>query len=428
MSTNKDRGKTKIVYPKPEDYIKQPNKSKNKQKSIEIKNTFQYLSNYPPLSYKEVTDSKPTNPSFQSTDNYTPSQRIENIILTKFEYFHKPTLTNTNEIVSKIFFPDIHWHTSNIQKDRQFYELVLLDTQSAIIAHTKTSDQYITHSKLIIKKIITSTEWGSMYTERYFSGDHHPKTYTYRDYIDAWSRVLLLRPANHSWFIIFDDKIPKQFPIWFIEWWSLYGTSINILPTSAKQAFNLWDKNPATQQPSYVTDLTFFSTFCIPWILCWTYHLEQFLPLPMPFSLTRHFKTKFWEKFDLKLCSEENVSYYIKTGSRKYKYGAEEIPDNQSSTSQKKFKSRQNKVGEGSSTQSPKLHQPKKTKSQISDQSKAHDQVDTKLLKSLVKTDPKLAELYLKAIQNNDKQNSDIEDDTGSSYDLDQDSQDPDDY
>ncbi|KAG5584788.1 hypothetical protein H5410_045222 [Solanum commersonii] len=84
---------------------------------------------------------------------------------------------------------------------------------------------------MVIKKIITTEEWG-MSTLKELNYIHPEQKvtvkYNYWDYIDGFNKVLLYENANrkHSWFIkicsnIFDRNIPN----WFCKWWTLYGPS-----------------------------------------------------------------------------------------------------------------------------------------------------------------------------------------------------------
>lgn len=71
------------------------------------------------------------------------------------------------------------------------------------------------YSKFIIRKIITSNEWGdSLFKQRELKYGK-PHWYSYFDYIQAWTGALLYenRQRKFSWFIQFQlEKEIKEFP------------------------------------------------------------------------------------------------------------------------------------------------------------------------------------------------------------------------
>ncbi|RDX95628.1 hypothetical protein CR513_21831, partial [Mucuna pruriens] len=54
--------------------------------------------------------------------------------------------------------------------------------------------------------------------------------YSYYDYIEAWTQILLINPEKHYWFIWFKKGIPLRFPRWFMKWYYHYGAISAIFP------------------------------------------------------------------------------------------------------------------------------------------------------------------------------------------------------
>ncbi|KAK9748083.1 hypothetical protein RND81_02G034500, partial [Saponaria officinalis] len=212
----------------------------------------------------------------------------------------------------KIFPQGIHWFSDNISKTQRFYEFILVDSGSAQVKHEKSElTGKIMYSKLIINKVIASDEWIEPFTEKDFSKRFIPQTYSYTDYKNAWSSALLLEDFDHSWFITFNKTCPKGFPIWFYQWWYLFGPVQEIYPPICKKGFETFIAN--TKGELYAKPLIFHDEFKIPWILCWSYSLRQILPQPYPLSLVREFKIKWWNKFMTEICSSDNVLSFIQT-------------------------------------------------------------------------------------------------------------------
>jgi len=113
----KDKGK---AVQRPEDY----------QLQVPTKNQFLTSPNFPPLPYKTAV----TNPAPSSNTNDAYIVRhVEHLLLTSCK-----TLPPTNVIPSIIQknFGSSHFATDDLRRIQQFYELILVDTKSAIITHT----------------------------------------------------------------------------------------------------------------------------------------------------------------------------------------------------------------------------------------------------------------------------------------------------
>ncbi|KAL6223684.1 hypothetical protein ACLB2K_002543 [Fragaria x ananassa] len=57
-------------------------------------------------------------------------------------------------------------------------------------------------------------------------------TFNYYDYEYAWFKIFMhqTEDSSHSWFINFDHKFNRKFPMWFGSWWGTHGCPISLLP------------------------------------------------------------------------------------------------------------------------------------------------------------------------------------------------------
>jgi len=65
-------------------------------------------------------------------------------------------------------------------------------------------------------------------------------------------------------------------------------------------------------------EVQFFRQFNIAWIFCWEYRFHQYFQAPIPLSLVRIYKIKWWNEFKTKLCGKENVEHFCKTNTKKF--------------------------------------------------------------------------------------------------------------
>jgi len=203
-------------------------------------------------------------------------------------------------------------------KTQRYYELVLIDSGSIELYHTmdRSDPDRVSYSKCIIKKVIRPTEWASLATMKEFTINYIPKGYTYHDYRMAWYRTFLYRPFDHSWFFTFHSNCQAEFPIWFYEWWHSYGPTTDILPPAALKGFNHYLFK--AKGLHYIKAVQFYKEFKVPWIFCWSYKISQHYCIvdKFPMSLFREFKIKWWDKFNLTVCSESTVNEFLSTGKK----------------------------------------------------------------------------------------------------------------
>lgn len=57
-----------------------------------------------------------------------------------------------------------------------------------------------------------------------------PHQYNYHDYTSAWHKVFYIRNFDRSWFFHFHHNIQKDFPLWFQEWFDIFGPVQEIFP------------------------------------------------------------------------------------------------------------------------------------------------------------------------------------------------------
>jgi len=156
MSSSKNPGK--------KDKGKAIQKAEDYQLQVPTKNQFLPLVNFPPLPYKTaVTNQAPS----ANPNNAYIVHHIKHLLLTSCK-----TLPTTNVIPNIIqkTFGSIHFAMDDLRRTQQFYELILVDTKSAIITHTldKFNPEQILYSKFIIKNVINSQQWKNPFEERKF--------------------------------------------------------------------------------------------------------------------------------------------------------------------------------------------------------------------------------------------------------------------
>ncbi|KAG5589385.1 hypothetical protein H5410_039899 [Solanum commersonii] len=252
--------------------------------------------------YKEFMDFMK---STEKLDNNPPSYSS---ILIDDENIEVFDLNDKKEVILLLEESDLKWrneswqimaryldtvsYTATVYKYRMHYEMILSSTgcefQHFYPANTKKVYNF---SKLIIKRIIASEEWGMSTLKEldYIHSDQKVAVkYNYWDYMEGFNKVLLYENVNrkHSWFIkkcsnIFDRYVPN----WFCKWWTLYGPSIKILPESYKKLYLEWvDISPKIikmQEENIffegISVMYFFMEFSIPWIMKWSIEVHNTL-------------------------------------------------------------------------------------------------------------------------------------------------------
>ena len=122
-------------------------------------------------------------------------------------------------------------------------------------------------------------------------------TFTYHDYMEAWDKIFLHQTEDfsHSWFLNFDRRFNRQFPMWFCNWWDDHGCSYDLLPLQLQNAVTKFTTimTLSDYEKRFSPTLQFMAKYKIPWILKWQYKIE-----PEEYMVTRQFLVKWWDKFD----------------------------------------------------------------------------------------------------------------------------------
>ncbi|WMV37067.1 hypothetical protein MTR67_030452 [Solanum verrucosum] len=146
-------------------------------------------------------------------------------------------------LLNGLYFPGESYKT------RSYYETILITTGSVEFQHFSgynTSEKVYHFSKMIIKQIISIEEWGiSSMKERQMSFNKVPTSFTYWDYINAFSKVLYYNNERHkhTWFLKVCAKIfSHPLPNWFINWWSYHGPTAKILSEPFLKLYKEWNK------------------------------------------------------------------------------------------------------------------------------------------------------------------------------------------
>ena len=174
---------------------------------------------------------------------------------------------SSRQTTQNIFPSNFEYLLTHFQKTRQFYEFVLIDTDSIELSHKmNVEDNKITFSQVKLLQIYSLENWPILIHHwRSFSRKFQPLHYTYFDYIDAWYNILYLRLFSNSWFFWFKRKISLNFPKWFISWFHYFGPNSQIFSEIITLLFNIFKANTIYQKESWI--LSYFATFGISWII-----------------------------------------------------------------------------------------------------------------------------------------------------------------
>ncbi|KAK9676101.1 hypothetical protein RND81_11G054000 [Saponaria officinalis] len=197
-----------------------------------------------------------------------------------------------------------HSYTMEVYKTPHYYEEILANNGCTFTHFSGANKEIYNFSKIIIGSIILIGDWGiSPLTEKTITIRGTVIKYNYWDYIQAFDKVFLYEndKRSHTWFIKFSsDVYNNDLPSWFLNWWSFYGTSANILPQILKDLFDEWQG-----MITYVIDpeeiifsyhMRFFIEFSIPyiWRSCPITGYTSMLTKKF-FCLKRKAFSKFWD-------------------------------------------------------------------------------------------------------------------------------------
>ncbi|KAG4933899.1 hypothetical protein JHK87_047901 [Glycine soja] len=210
---------------------------------------------------------------------------------------------NPFKATAKAFSSGFHFKPTTINKTRTFYELILVDSNSVSIKHFKDpKDQMLnTHSTIQILKVLQPRHFGSDLNKgRKFSVPFDPVSYTYWDYVDAWTKVFWHQNTRfkHSWLIYFKTNTVYNFPNWFLQWWDFFGPIPEIF---------------LEQESRILADLRCFSSFSLSWIFSWQYRYSKTKKKNQYPSLQRHAFVKWWTQFDSSKANQEQVKPWFQS-------------------------------------------------------------------------------------------------------------------
>ena len=82
---------------------------------------------------------------------------------------------------------------------------------------------------------------------------------------------------SHSWFANFDKDFDSEFLLWFICWWSQFGSVVEIFPVPLKDSFQNFTLRfrTDTHGAKFTPLLHFIKKYKVPWILKWQYARED---------------------------------------------------------------------------------------------------------------------------------------------------------
>ncbi|KAG2708195.1 hypothetical protein I3760_05G180900 [Carya illinoinensis] len=186
-------------------------------------------------------------------------------------------LSEPQKLFDAFLLPDWHYVPQNITKIQNFYEYILVGTDSIIIFKISCSLQ--SQPSLPATPIIAFHKEKSPFLTRRFSQSYDPPYFDYNDYQQAWNKTFLRQNKNlrHSWFLHFDKlQEIKTLPWWFLLWWDQFGLESLILPPPLQeslQAFTLQNDYPPSLS-HYPPLLLFFLKTKLNWIMKWEYVIK----------------------------------------------------------------------------------------------------------------------------------------------------------
>ncbi|KAK9141127.1 hypothetical protein Scep_010808 [Stephania cephalantha] len=200
--------------------------------------------------------------------------------------------------------PGLHFIPTRPQATIQFYENILIATQSVHFEHmSREKSIEIDYSKFKIQRVLSADEWCEnykflattpfTYKDIVISKNSPAVSLSYHDYIEAWRQIMFYQdPDHHSWYISFRQNCQTSFPLWWVtSWWTKFGPHEAIFPARVQEQF-VKEKLPLLQ---------FIIKFSIPWILKWDYgtsDLFAYTPQTTYKYLTQNISCKWWNKFN----------------------------------------------------------------------------------------------------------------------------------
>ncbi|KAH1035051.1 hypothetical protein GYH30_055152 [Glycine max] len=218
-------------------------------------------------SSTQIVSIKPkATPTPKPTNSYLYKNKFLTIMQMELEYWDK----NPFKAIAKAFPSRFHFKPTTINMTRNFYEFILIDSNSMSIKHFKDPNDpsLNTHSTIQILKLLQPRQFGPNLNEvKKFSVPFDPQGYTYWDYVDAWTNVFWHQnnKFKHSWLIYFKTNAAYNFPNWFLRWWDLFGQIPNIFLEQVQQGFAQFTKMFNSQESRIPTDLKCIGHAFVKW-------------------------------------------------------------------------------------------------------------------------------------------------------------------
>ena len=153
---------------------------------------------------------------------------------------NRASITNPFRLATSYFPPLFHWIPEHNQKNVRYYSTILQHENSITIKpiKDKTNGEKIIYHSVSLNHIISEEQWGPCPTTTR-SLPNCPIPYSYYDYITAWFRFMLHQneTMSHSWFVNFQKDFDFVFPLWFIRWWTQFGSAVEIFPAQLTDCF-----------------------------------------------------------------------------------------------------------------------------------------------------------------------------------------------
>jgi hypothetical protein len=211
-------------------------------------------------------------------------------------------------LVKAYYPPGFHFLPSHPSKSLKFYRDILFETKSITIKPIpdKKDPTKILYHSLYIVRIISLSQWGDPPFTYHKCGD---LSFNYYDYEEAWNTIFLHQTddSSHSWFLNFDFKFNRQFPMWFLGWWRAHGCPFDILPQEIKNAVTCFSTvmNFTNYDLNFPVALHFMAKYKLPWIFKWHYEVKDHV-------VSRHFLVKWWDNFKIeRIISQFNEEFPV---------------------------------------------------------------------------------------------------------------------
>ena len=120
--------------------------------------------------------------------------------------------------------------------------------------------------------------------------------YSYYDYMNAFKKVLFYQNKNfgHSWFLMFDKKFNSPIPTWFLNWWEIFGSVLQIFLEPLHEALRYFSSRfqALGHNSQFLVILHMAIKYRIHWISMWSYEICNNL-------LNREFSVKWWDSLKI---------------------------------------------------------------------------------------------------------------------------------